>query len=598
MSVCGSFSSHTQVKYFSRTQEYIFSCCSNTGKVFKMAKFDNDMNIIQNSNLTNQTQQDYTFPSNIYGFNIHNIVLIPEYKQYVFVIDTNKDGNTTTRFYFLPNYFIPSEIVPISLSATIINITYPSTFIENNSSIIDTAKSLIKSTLLKPNNSNTTSNILKCFSTNTSPNIISTLSSKINYLTKSTMLLTSFSNYSISTIPSIYSNLIQKIIYSYSSFSYSPLINNQKVISTVIQKKIKETELCSYEYFFKNSITNECEKYCPYNEFINEICYINNLTENNIMNITENFRYLISRLDTDENTNIIIDGNNVVYQIISSEVMNENINKNISIINFGECEGKLKSVYHIDYILIMQIDIFLSNSTNIILKYEVYNPYTLEKIDLSICNNMTINIYLPYSISNEDLKLYIKLKELGYDLFNPNDSFYHDFCTPFTTDNKTDVLLSDRRLDYYINISFCEEGCTYKSYDYINKKVECECGVKEEIDNNIDNVKFYANLLYSNFFEIESFSNIKVLKCFKLVFSRLGETKNYGSYILILLVIIFIIIMILFYKYGNKYLLKLVSIAIRNKFINIPIKRKNKNKIEKKKRSNYFQNFYESKDEH
>ena len=83
MSVCGSFSSHTQVKYFSRTQEYIFSCCSNTGKVFKMAKFDNDMNIIQNSNLTNQTQQDYTFPSNIYGFNIHNIVLIPEYKQYV-----------------------------------------------------------------------------------------------------------------------------------------------------------------------------------------------------------------------------------------------------------------------------------------------------------------------------------------------------------------------------------------------------------------------------------------------------------------------------------------------------------------------------------
>ena len=56
--------------------------------------------------------------------------------------------------------------------------------------------------------------------------------------------------------------------------------------------------------------------------------------------------------------------------------------------------------------------------------------------------------------------------------------------------------------------------------------------------------------------------------------------------------------MIIFYKYGNKYLLKLISIAIRNKFINIPIKRKNKNKIEKKKRSNYFQNFYESKDEH
>ena len=43
MTVCGYSSSHIKVKYFSLTQEYIFSCCHYENRVFKMAKFDNNM---------------------------------------------------------------------------------------------------------------------------------------------------------------------------------------------------------------------------------------------------------------------------------------------------------------------------------------------------------------------------------------------------------------------------------------------------------------------------------------------------------------------------------------------------------------------------
>ena len=308
------------------------------------------------------------------------------------------------------------------------------------------------------------------------------------------------------------------------------------------------------------------------------------------MNITQIFRDLIKQVNANDNLNIVIKGDNCIYQVISSESMEENKKKNISIIDFGVCEERLKRIYSLDYIIILKIDIFLSNSTNIILKYEVYNPYTLEKIDLSICNDLTIKVYLPYSIPDNDLNLYKQLVQLGYDLYNPNDSFYHDLCTPYTTNLKTDILISDRRKDYFKNMAFCEEGCVYMHYDYLYGKVQCECLIKNNITENIDNIKFYGTLFFSNFLELENFSNIEVVKCFKLVFSKLGQIYNYGSYLFIILTFIFLILMILFYIKGKNQISDIMNIVIRNKdlkSLKAPIKKKikdkNKIKVFKKK---------------
>jgi hypothetical protein len=301
------------------------------------------------------------------------------------------------------------------------------------------------------------------------------------------------------------------------------------------------------------------------------------------MNVTEHFRQLKSIIEVNENTNIVINGDNAVYQFISSEAMDENLDKNISVIDFGECEKKLKNIFGIDYILVLQIDIFLSNSTNIVLKYEVYNPFNLEKIDLSICKDMTINTYLPYPLSDEELELCINLNESGYDLYNPNDSFYMDICSPYTTENKKDILLFDRRTDYYKNKSFCEEGCTYIGYDCTYEKVQCECQIKNETDNNIDDIKFYGNIFISTFFKIEKFSNIKVIKCFKLVFSLLGQKMNIGSYIFIVFSLIYIVLMFLFCKNGKKKYFEMIDTALKNKMIRMPIKKKKEKRNEKKK---------------
>ena len=51
-------------------------------------------------------------------------------------------------------------------------------------------------------------------------------------------------------------------------------------------------------------------------------------------------------------------------------------------------------------------------------------------MDLSICDDEKINIYIPFTLSEEAKGLHDDLLSYGYDLFNPNDSFYQDICTP------------------------------------------------------------------------------------------------------------------------------------------------------------------------
>ena len=48
----------------------------------------------------------------------------------------------------------------------------------------------------------------------------------------------------------------------------------------------------------------------------------------------------------------------------------------------------------------------------------------------------------------------------GYNALDTNSPFYHDICTPFTNENGNDVLIDDRRKDYYNEtFNLCEEGC-------------------------------------------------------------------------------------------------------------------------------------------
>jgi hypothetical protein len=180
---------------------------------------------------------------------------------------------------------------------------------------------------------------------------------------------------------------------------------------------------------------------------------------------------------------------------------------------------------------------------------------------------------------NQDLYDLVKhLKQQGYDLFNSYDNFYNDICSPYKSLDNTDVLLNDRKYDFYdSNITLCEDTCQYKEFDIISLKAKCQCNIKTEVKSDND-VKFVPNKIIENFYKIEKYTNIRVAICYNLVFSLKGQTYNYGSYILIGISFCFLIIMIATFATINntiKSLFKRISV----KYISI-IEELNK-KIEK-----------------
>lgn len=274
-------------------------------------------------------------------------------------------------------------------------------------------------------------------------------------------------------------------------------------------------------------------------ENIDQINKTYTLLSNSIKN------YDISMLKND----VTINGKNITYQLTTSENQkNTEQISNVSIIDLGECEKIIKrSISYEDDptpLLILKIDVKKGIKKTTAVEYEVYNPYTRQKIDLSICSNASISIYAPVSLNNKETSLYNNLKNEGYDLFDVNNSFFIDPCTPYTSSNGTDVYLADRK-DYYYNeeIVLCEDTCKYIEVNTKTEKVLCKCNVKNEVNIDSDQ-EFSPQKLIENFYKIDAYSNFDVLYCYKLVFSKKGLKNNICFYILLVLFFFFMTSMI------------------------------------------------------
>ena len=238
----------------------------------------------------------------------------------------------------------------------------------------------------------------------------------------------------------------------------------------------------------------------------------------------------------------------------------------------------MKKEYKIDQpLIIFKVDIKRNDTVSTQIEYEVYNPINLEKLNLSLCQKTKINVYPPIELDENVLKLAKHLKEQGYDLFDSSDDFYNDICTPFNSFNNTDVILKDRKTDFYISkISFCEDACEYESFDLDILKANCKCNIKTEIKPE-NKVNFEPNKIIENFYKIEKYANIKVATCYKQVFDLNLIKKNIGSYILIIIGSIFIILMIFNISTLNKKIMYFITKIIKeNKSLF-----NNLNKIEK-----------------
>ena len=116
-------------------------------------------------------------------------------------------------------------------------------------------------------------------------------------------------------------------------------------------------------------------------------------------------------------------------------------------------------------LIILISEKLIDNATERNTQFEVYNPDTFEKLNLSVCEDEPITISTPIELTDglkEIKEAYEELKQSGYDIFDKNDKFYTDICTPYTTSDKTDIPLNDRFKEFYLNSETkCTSGCEF-----------------------------------------------------------------------------------------------------------------------------------------
>ena len=261
----------------------------------------------------------------------------------------------------------------------------------------------------------------------------------------------------------------------------------------------------------------------------------------------------------------------ITYLITTIYNQKNNAYYNISTIDLEECEKKLINHFKIsnkENLIIFKYEYFLREYLIPIIEYEIFNLNTSKILDLSICKDLKINIVIPASIDENNLFKY-----------NSSHEYYNDICFPYTTKDKTDIIIKDRRNEFINNnLSLCEKDCSYKGYDLSTKKAKCECYIKIKL-SLFDEIRLNKDLLLKKFKDLKYTSNILVIKCYKILFTKGGLITNIGNYILLSIIFISLILTILFRIKGYKRIINQIKelVLIENS------KYKNENKLNNKR---------------
>ena len=343
---------------------------------------------------------------------------------------------------------------------------------------------------------------------------------------------------------------------------------------------------CPIDFPYEIIETQECVNNCTLEDLDKGICILNNkIGKENIEQdeISKNIQESLINgdLDTskiDSGEDIVIKSKDTSFTITNTENQKNSYKKNISTINLGECETKIKSHYNIsqnDSLYIFKIDVLKEGMKIPKIEYEVYYPFNgknLEKLSLTYCEDTKIELLLPVSINLDDLEKH-----------NSSSSYYNDICYISTSNNGIDITLNDRKNKFINNnLTICEEDCYLTGYDPITQKASCSCDVKISLPE-ISGVNIDTQKLKNKFIDIKNIANLDLMKCFDTLFSKLGLNNNYGFLILLGMILAFIICMFLYYLKEQKNFKNIIKIIIlykinTNKYIEENFKKNKKDK--------------------
>ena len=333
-------------------------------------------------------------------------------------------------------------------------------------------------------------------------------------------------------------------------------------------KKIcfKEEDVCPNEYSKYDSLTNQCEytpiiittpifettampiitteniPICNFDSYYNNECKFLNYSESQVLDkvrelITSypnNNKSLSVSMPTEDALEITNDKKELLF-------LNDT---QLPWLDLGECGEKIRALYRNNSnepLIIIKYGIISDLTYEKELQYEVYDPDNFTKIDLSICNDSNVNLYIEMPISDELAKILKNIIDQGYNPFDINDKFYREICTPYDSENGTDVLLDAREEYYYssLNEIVCPDNCHAANYDLDSKYLKCECEVNDtDITLNLKHIT--GENIGNSFYSTLKNSNWKVMICYNLVFNLKIFAHNYGSIISLIFFLVYV----------------------------------------------------------
>ena len=323
--------------------------------------------------------------------------------------------------------------------------------------------------------------------------------------------------------------------------------NKEKDMTTILTPEITSDIMKDITTYEIKDITTYVENIKVHNKdnYIN-IPSLFNTTNNTVIYdiILEN---LLPSFEPDNDIEIVGEAaDDVIFQITTSKnqlkaLTNSSMNNyNLSILDISNCEAILKEKYNLNEnvsLIILKKEKKSNKASEREIQLEIYEPYNKTKLNLSFCQDTSINIYVKAELSDETKYSYEKLKSLGYDIFNINDPFYQDICIDYTSYGNTDMSLSDR-INYIYNNddTRCQPNCKATKFSPESEYLNCSCNINEEVNNMKQ--KFKPKKIYESFYDVLKYSNYKILKCYNLVFTEFLMTKNKGGIIVFIFILI------------------------------------------------------------
>ena len=236
-----------------------------------------------------------------------------------------------------------------------------------------------------------------CFENRINTNFISTINNDLNIIQSTSIIINT-------------SNIIQNEIIDTTNY----LLNNINSITTeiMVQSMILKDNSISFslneeiQNKFSDIKTNQqISMIGPQIESNKEIFQMKTITlinGNNDDIYEEVIKNVINNYDISKGEDIIIPGeNDHIFHVTNSqnelellEGRKNNSNK-CSVIDLGQCGNLLKNYYKINNdtsLIIIKFEKITNISSKRSLQYEVYEPFNKTKLDLSICDNITIDV--------------------------------------------------------------------------------------------------------------------------------------------------------------------------------------------------------------